>query len=454
MNKDFLLLSSEFNSVTRDYYLKQIFSNNVISDSFDLVTNTVNFVKDKVLLYDLTNSLTGFLQFARLVDEIDSSKKIVNKNDFIISRLRSYLKECAVVDDKNLSQIVSSEYLVFREKPNSVISSYTFQAFCLSRIVQGILSHSQYGTEHPRFFEFVLTNLTIPNSILRINKIISRLGKTLHNKIKTSDTLYKKAEEILINELGLKNFKPTNDNINIKKFSNSFIKTGRIDAEFYQKKYEDIENKIKCYKGGWLFLKDKNIFDLKRGSLISDNFYVKTSQRPYIRGADFSGGALSSGGMVYIDDNFIKTNETIVNNNDIIYALIGSVGEVALVTKLYNNSFISNNLGKLKIKNKNVILSEFLLIFLQSIGKYYFERYQMKTAQPKISNNEIQEFVIPKVDLNIQEKIAKLIQESFKLKDEAKEILSYATKAVEIAIEKNENEALQFLQKKSSMFSS
>jgi type I restriction enzyme S subunit len=56
--------------------------------------------------------------------------------------------------------------------------------------------------------------------------------------------LYQEAESILFDALDLKDFVPNTEPINIKSFKDSFQKTGRIDAEYYQKKYEEIVNHI------------------------------------------------------------------------------------------------------------------------------------------------------------------------------------------------------------------
>jgi chorismate mutase len=50
---------------------------------------------------------------------------------------------------------------------------------------------------------------------------------------------------LLLDTIGLKNFQPSRENKNIKTFSESFLATGRLDAEYYQPKYEEIISKIK-----------------------------------------------------------------------------------------------------------------------------------------------------------------------------------------------------------------
>ena len=52
----------------------------------------------------------------------------------------------------------------------------------------------------------------------------------------------------MLEEIGLRNFEPSKEPVNIKSFKDSFGSSGRLDAEYYQKKYDDLEEKIKQTK--------------------------------------------------------------------------------------------------------------------------------------------------------------------------------------------------------------
>ena len=59
---------------------------------------------------------------------------------------------------------------------------------------------------------------------------------------------------------------------------------------------------------------------------------------------------------------------------------------------------------------------------------------------------EIENVVVPIIDYNIQQEIAKLIEESFSLKKQSEHLLEVAKRAVEIAIEENEEVAKLFIE--------
>ncbi|MED7840283.1 hypothetical protein VWN72_02350 [Campylobacter coli] len=261
--KEHLIFGSEFNSNTRENAIQSIVSNKNVNDYFELINTNVSTLKEFIYIYDLTHSLGNFMIDVEPTQEIGSNKKEAIKGDFVISRLRSYLKEMAVIQSKNFKQLLSTEYLVYRPKTN-LLSSNTLLAFSLSRIVQTILNYSQYGTEHPRFYEFVFNEMPIPKCLLLMNAEIDSIMNKAYEVLEQSKIFYKKAEETLYLELGLdpknplqslldsKTNIPTNSlNISIRTLKESFLKTGRLDSEYYQSKYEDIEKFIKSYPNGY-----------------------------------------------------------------------------------------------------------------------------------------------------------------------------------------------------------
>ncbi|MDD2637273.1 MAG: hypothetical protein PHW82_17435 [Bacteroidales bacterium] len=61
------------------------------------------------------------------------------------------------------------------------------------------------------------------------------------------------------------------------------------------------------------------------------------------------------------------------------------------------------------------------------------------------NKEDFSKFILPKIDIKTQEKIAKLVKESHKSLDLSKQILEKAKKSVEIFIEKDEEKAEKFL---------
>ena len=126
------------------------------------------------------------------------------------------------------------------------------------------------------------------------------------------------------------------------------------------------------------------------------------------------------------------------------------VGTLARVTEEFEGSFVSNNLGVIRINKGSNICAEYLHVLLTSpkIGKLLFEQKEMRTAQPKISDKDIWDFIVPTIPNDCQLEIKELIEKSFALRNESNRLLELAKTAVEIAIEQGEDKAMELLTNK------
>jgi hypothetical protein len=121
--------------------------------------------------YDLTDALSPFLDDTvgpTTADQIGSTKKALTPGDLVISRLRSYLEEIAVVLPGGDTPLVgSSEFIVLR--PNrKALPVEALLVYLRSPYVQTILKWCQDGSNHPRFDEKELLAIPIPDKITKI----------------------------------------------------------------------------------------------------------------------------------------------------------------------------------------------------------------------------------------------------------------------------------------------
>ncbi|MFZ5392287.1 MAG: restriction endonuclease subunit S [Patescibacteria group bacterium] len=262
---------------------------------------------------------------------------------------------------------------------------------------------------------------------------IEEIVKFAYRKQTQSKQLYREAEKLLLQELGLLDYR-VKHSLWFATTKKEIDEAKRYDSEYFQPKYAEIIRKIEEYEGGYFKLSDKNYAKISRGSLIPDSFYNSEKGNPYIRGADFSSGILGNDKLVFIDDSFQKTRETMVRENDIVFSLIGSVGATAIVSKNFDNSFISNNTGKIRVINFDPVVLQ--IIFQSVVGKLQFEKEKTQTAQPKISSDQVGNFKIPLIKQSIQLQINEKIQESHRLRKESKKLLEEAKRKVEEEIER------------------
>ena len=97
------------------------------------------------------------------VELIASTKKVIQAGDLVVSRLRSYLKEIAVVlPSDNMRMVASSEFIVLRPRAES-FPTEVLMVYLRSVLPQVVFKWSQDGSNHPRFNEKELLALPVPH---------------------------------------------------------------------------------------------------------------------------------------------------------------------------------------------------------------------------------------------------------------------------------------------------
>lgn len=399
-----------------------------------LESNGVPFVR----IGNLKGMLISKNEMIYIPEEENSKNKktFLKWGDIILSKTAYPAASFVNLENCNTSQ----DTIAVKLKPNSKIRSQYLVLFLNSRF--GFLQMKRWFTGNIQM-HLNLTdgkNIEIPIFSDDFQGKLQNLFQESINQINQSKSLYSQAEHILLSELGFLDWKPKHELAFVKYYSDT-QKTERIDAEYFQPKYEEIIEAVKKYKGGFVELGE--VAKTKRGSLIPDSFYSEERGTPYIRGADFSSGFLSNDKLVCIDKSFLSKTETKVKKGDIVFALIGTVGSMALVDENFDGAFISNNLGKITTKKYNSTVLQ--VLFHSIVGKLYFEKEQTQTAQPKISDKDIHKFILPKFKSKIEEEIEQKYFESQKAKKSSKSLLEIAKRGVEKAIEKDEHEAEKWI---------
>lgn len=272
---------------------------------------------------------------------------------------------------------------------------------------------------------------------LKIQQSIADLVNTSYTLRQSADELYKEAEEILLEELGLKNYQPQNKKCFVKMLSDT-QEAGRFDAEYFQPKYEDVIDKIKKYKNGFLFFEDKDIND--------KNFNPKKDIKyKYIELANISSNSSIDGVENIIGCDLPTRARRIVKVDDLIVSSIeGSLNSIALISKKLDRALCSTGFF---VVNSNKINSEALLVFLKSnLGQMQLKRGCKGTILTAISKDELKNIIIPLLPQSIQSQISAKIQQSFESREKSKQLLEVAKRAVEIAIEENEEAGLKYIE--------
>ena len=120
--------------------------------------------------YDLSDALSPFLDGGKSPverSEIASTKKILRKGDLVVSRLRSYLREIAIVEPSyDYPMVASTEYIVLRQRTGTEMPVEALLIYLRSLLPQLVFKWSQDGSNHPRFDEKELLRLPVPRALI------------------------------------------------------------------------------------------------------------------------------------------------------------------------------------------------------------------------------------------------------------------------------------------------
>jgi len=153
--------------------------------------------------------------------------------------------------------------------------------------------------------------------------------------------------------------------------------------------------------------------DIKGGKRLPKGEMLTTTKNshPYIRIRDLGTTKTLelTSSFEYVDDEVQKhISRHIVNNNDVILSIVGTIGLVAIVGNSLNNANLTENC--VKFVNLKRIDSNYLYYFLISpLGQDEISKGIVGAVQPKLPIKNIENISIPVPDIVIQQKIASIL---------------------------------------------
>lgn len=278
---------------------------------------------------------------------------------------------------------------------------------------------------------------------------IEEIAQTAQQLQSTSRLAYKQAEAILSSYLNFNIEEQERPVKAIKNFKCSFASTGRLDAEYYQPKYDALFDSLAHFNcktlGG-----DGGIVRIKKSIEPGSEAYQEEGV-PFVRVSDVDRYEISTTD-VFLDHNIVPDIESLYPKKDtILFSKDGSVG-IAYKVEEDGQFVTSGALLHLIVRDTKEVLPDYLTLVLNSpIVQMQAERDSNGAIIQHWKPSEIEQVVIPVLDMPTQEIIAAKVQESFALRRKSKELLEYAKQAVEMAIEKGEEEAIAWLNDKTGI---
>ncbi|MBX7171351.1 MAG: restriction endonuclease subunit S [Pyrinomonadaceae bacterium] len=196
----------------------------------------------------------------------------------------------------------------------------------------------------------------------------------------------------------------------------SFEKYDRLDAEFYQPIYLEVEEKLNAVNSVRL---ESLLTDIRYGLNVEPD-YVDEGL-PFIRAMNLKEYGIE-GEVLKIPFEAKDIGElNVLEKGDLLIVRSGAnVGDIGIVTDNLAGSTFGSYVIRLK-PNKKIVNPAFLYVFLKSkFGREQTIRFRSGTAQPNISIPNLKEVLIYLPSLEKQAEIEKFLTKSYLTKESSK----------------------------------
>ncbi len=272
---------------------------------------------------------------------------------------------------------------------------------------------------------------------------LKALIKKKEELLEESKSLYCLAVERLNELVGIKEWENQSPVCSIKLFFDSYKNSGRLDAEYYHPKYDALFATLSKHKtmplGG-----ARGLVSIKKSIEPGSEAYLEEGI-PFIRVSDVDKYEISTPPIKVSKDLVPNMKDLYPKKDSILLSKDGSIG-IAYKLEKDMEAVTSGALLHLTVKDSNVVLPDYLTLVLNSpIVQLQAERDCNGAVIQHWKPSDIEKVLIPVLDMTKQREISDKVQESFQLREESKRLLDLAVKTVEMAIETDEETALQWL---------
>lgn len=284
------------------------------------------------------------------------------------------------------------------------------------------------GVTRPALDYTSIRNFLVPKVPFSLQEKVDNLVLRSEKVKEKAHDLYSSAESYLLECLDMQDFMANPDAYNIKTLKESFLESGRIDAEYYLPKYEDYTKAVSAYAGG--------VAPLYEICMIQDDNYTPEAKQAYryIELADIGKSGDIIGCLCEKGEDLPTRARRLVLTGDVIVSSIeGSLGSCALITEDYDHALCST--GFYVVRSSQINSETLLTLFKSEPIQQLLKKGCSGTILTGIGKQEFKQIPIPLISPEVQAEIAQHIQRSFALRKEASQLLEEAKLSVEQAVE-------------------
>ena len=361
----------------------------------------------------------------------------LKKDDVLLTITGAYGKSTVVTDefvDANINQ--HSVKMTVKNIVPYFLSTFLNCKYGYSQSTRHIV-----GITRPALDYSAIKSFLIPDFDRNFQETIALFCSQGEKSREDSKQCYTEAQTLLLSELGLSDWQPKHQLTFVKNYSD-VEDAERFDADYFQPKYDDIVNAIKNCAGGWDTL--ENLATMKKCVEVGSKAYIEEGI-PFVRVSNLSPYEITK--EKYISEElYAAIEEHQPKQGEILLSKDATPGIAHYLREAPEKMIPAG--GILRLENKtDKIGNEYLTLVLNSILTQ--EQVNRDVGGSVILHwrpDQVAGTVIPILHQEKQAEIEQKVIESFNGRKRAKDLLEHAKRAVEIAIEQNEQAAIEWLE--------
>lgn len=439
-----LALSTESFIISKPHYFLD--TRNVVSGPFGSTLKSSSYLeKGDVPFVRIENIKGGFyisrsnLVYISSFDNNRIANSQLSEDDIVLSKVGNSIGFFARVDSILKECNISENNIGIKLEGFSTAQKHTILTYFNSIYGQILLLRRRSGNAQPKLNVDDMCFIPIPVFDDKFCSVIS-------NKIINSEILWHQSQDIientserLLSELNYSTKTISTETIVTRTLSESYSISCRLDAEYFQLKYDDYYNLLSNYKYGFTTV-EKEFRQIRTKCNRDEEKYSYIE----IGDIDVTNGISTPNEIITQD---LPDNAKIMTQTgDILISTVRpNRGAVSILDK--SNLLVSGAFTVLREKTdyKKEVL---FLLFRTELYKDWLLKYNVGTSYPVIKDNDVLKMPIPCFPQELQLEICNNVQQSLDAYNKAKELLSTAIRVVEIAIENGEDAALKWLDTK------
>jgi restriction endonuclease S subunit len=428
-SKDFRYIGEEFEvSKLAGFEYTEYFTNKNMTSSESYIALTSKNIQKNFL------DLNDYITIDKNVADKFLQRSKLHKNDIILSYTGEYRRALKLYEE---NYQLGPNVCRIRPKNNCQIKSGLLSVFLNLDIGQSILNKEKTLSAQPTVAMSRIRKIPIPKFSDNFQSIIESLVDKQHEMNEMSVGLYKEVEKEFDQVIDYQE-NGNNINYNIKSYKESVKNSNRLDAEYYQLNYEKYNEFIRNYNGSKRTVGDIcNIYD--------KNFIPENDKTyKYIELSNVRNNMDILDVREIIGSELPTRARRMVKKGQVIVSSIeGSLNSCAIIDEEFDGAICSN--GFFVIDSEYIESNCLLVLFKSKLMQSLMKQQCTGTILTCINKEDLKKIEIPILDKSIQDRVSNKLRKTFELRQKSKDLLEIAKKAIQIAIEKNEDEAIKYI---------